>query len=373
MKVSGKVLTYGCTLLLTASITAGCFNIFGFATDKEKDPVVKAEEEIRDGNYSKAKEALKEYIDNDTDDSMILYTYAKASLLDAGLDLGTIVDLVQGETNVSSGFNNPILEKIDDLSEDTQTAWYQSNTDVARLLKKIYTEKSSGLFKKEDIALDYTISNVMSSVLGLRDTNQDGVINYATDVQLDLISFAPDIGGGQDVEGFVLGNIKKDEQGNPVIDPDTQLPENTGLTVFLGGWSAKTAKSALTNEDTHSPDDINKLIAFILTKLDEGEESIMFLIDLYAGETEEASSIDYDDIKKYIFDIGKFVNYYWYDDGEDNDNDGRTDEETIDGEDNDGDGLIDEDSDYHPADQTETENTEFRSLWMSWNEREREL
>ncbi|MFC1573998.1 hypothetical protein ACFL30_02325 [Candidatus Latescibacterota bacterium] len=372
MKVSGKVLTYGCFLLLTVSVIAGCFNIFGFATDKEKDPVAKAEEEIRGGNYSKAKDELQEYIDNDTNDSMILYTYAKASLLDAGLDLGTIVDLVQGETDVQSGFNNPILDKIDDLSQETQTAWYQSNTDVAKLLKKIYSEKSSGLFTKEDIALDYTISNVMSSILGLRDTNQDGIIDYTTDVQLDLISFAPDIGGGQDVEGFVLGNIKKDEQGNPVIDPDTQLPENTGLTLFLGGWSAKTAKTAIASEGEQTPDDINKIISFILTKLDEGEESIMFLINLYAGDNKEASSIDYDDIKGYIFDIGKFVNYYWYDDGEDNDGDGRTDEETIDGEDNDGDGLIDEDSDYHEADQTASENTEYHSLWQSWDERKRD-
>jgi hypothetical protein len=111
------------------------------------------------------------------------------------------------------------------------------------------------------------------------------------------------------------------------------------------------------------------LVAFVLTKLDEGEESIMFLISLYTGGSDEGSSIDYDDIKDYIADIGTYVNYYWYDDGIDNDGDGSVDEETIDGVDNDGDGFTDEDTDYHVADKTTMENTQYHSIWQSWSNR----
>ena len=356
-----KVALYLCVLVLL-SVAVGCVNIFGFASDKEKSPVSKAEEDIRNGNYSEAKGELQEYIQNDTNDSMILYTYAKATLLDAGVDLGEIVDLVQGETTVSKGLNNPILQKIDEFSEEKQTAWYQSNTEVSDILEKVYRNEVTGEFTKEDIALDYTIANVVSSILGLRDTNQDGVINYESDVQLDLIS----IGGTGG--GFVLGDIKTDAQGNPVLDENGQ-PENTGLEVFLGEWTGKTAKPAVATAKNYTPDDINTIISFLLTKLDKGEESIQFLIQLYTGDTEEGSSIDYDEIKDYIAGIGKNINFYWYDDGIDNDGDGSIDEETINGEDDDGDGLIDEDTDYHPADPSKEEDKQYIQLFYEWKNR----
>ncbi len=364
MKGLMKVLPYLYILVLLLSGAVGCNNIFSFATDKEKTPVAKAEEDIRNGDYSMAKGELENYIQNGTDDSMILYTYAKATLLDAGVDLGEIVELVQGETTVQKGLNNPILQKIDSFSPEKQNAWYQSNTEVATLLKKIYKDETTGIFTKEDIALDYTISNVISTVLGLRDTNQDGAIDYSVDFQLDLIS----LGGAGELQGFILGNIKTDELGNPVLNEEN-LPINEGLKVFLGGWDGKTLKINQINEEKLTPDDINNLVAFILTKLDEGEESIMFLITLYTDQTDEASSIDYEEVKNYIFDIGKYVNYYWYDDGIDNDGDGRIDEETINGVDDDGDGLIDEDTDRHPSDTTREENKQNLGLFNIWKNR----
>ena len=110
-------------------------------------------------------------------------------------------------------------------------------------------------------------------------------------------------------------------------------------------------------------EDINKLLNFILTKLGEGKESILFLIATFAGED---TDINFDDIAEYIDDIGSYVNYYWYDDGIDNDGNNGPDEETINGLDDDGDGLIDEDTDRHPSDQSTIENSEYYDLFQKW-------
>ena len=75
---------------------------------------------------------------------MVLYTYAKAVLLEADLDVATIVDLVQGETSVEDGNNNPILEKFDLLDVETQNAWYKSNIKVSEVLNKIWSGQTTG-------------------------------------------------------------------------------------------------------------------------------------------------------------------------------------------------------------------------------------
>ena len=355
-----KKLPHVFVLLLLITTATGCFNIFGFTSDKELSPVEKAEEAIRDGDYAKARQEVEGDVET-TDDSMVLYTYAKAVILEANLDIATIVDLVQGETTVESGFNNPILEKFDSLSLKTQNDWYYSNIEVSRVLFKIWDEQVTGDIHKDDIALDYTIANVMSSILGLRDINQDMEINPDVDFSLDLISI--DFDG--DV-GFVLGDIQKDENGIPIIDQNTGVPLNAGLLAFLGDWVGKSAGGMA---ESIKPDDINPFINFILTKLDEGEESIRFLMDQFIDEDDEESSIDYDEIQEYITDIGKYVNYYWYNDGRDNDGDGNIDEETIDGIDNDGDGLIDEDTDYHSAGEVQVDITDYIDTFESWLER----
>ncbi|MBN1293385.1 MAG: hypothetical protein JXB48_16210 [Candidatus Latescibacteria bacterium] len=366
-----KKLPHVFVLLFAVIFTSGCFNIFGFTSDKEKSPVAKAEEAIRDGDYTKARLELEDDIEN-TDDSMVLYTYAKAVLLEADLDVATIVDLVQGETKVDSGSINPILDKFDMLDLSTQNAWYKSNLEVSRVLYKIWAEQTIGDIDKDDIALDYSVASVMSSILGLRDINQDQSIDPNVDFDLDLISIDIDGDGG-----FILGDIMKDSSGNPIIDEKTGKPKNAGLTAFLGNSNAK--MSGISAE-TIKPDDINPFINFILTKLGEGENSIRYLINKYIGDS--GSSIDYNEIEKYIVDIGVYVNYFWYNDGQDNDGDfgvdhngdgivdGGIDEETINGFDDDGDGLVDEDTHYDPAGEIKVEITNYLGMFDKWKSME---
>lgn len=114
----------------------------------------------------------------------------------------------------------------------------------------------------------------------------------------------------------------------------------------------------------YGPDDINPLIAFVMSLLDEGFNSILYLMNKDIN-----SSFDSEGIEEYIDQIAAIINFYWYDDGIDNDGDGSIDEETINGIDDDNDGLVDEDTDYHPSDPTSQENTQFFHVWQMWNNR----
>ena len=356
MKRKLKISLLPVFLLLMIVGNTGC-NIFGFVTDAEKSDTEKAEDAIREGNYTKAKKELADAV-SDSTDSMALYLNAKATLLESGVDLATLAGLIEGQEDIGSGDNLAILETIDIMDDTEKTAWYRANMEIRSNLSRIWKEQTIGVLKKDDVALGFTVSNMMSGVLGLRDTNRDGYID-ASDFQIDL-SFISNIGPSQ-AEGFNFDGAKiKDESG--VVIEDAKFD---GLTVFLGDWSGKIAGAqkpvARTN---YTPDDINPLIAYVLSLLDEGAESILFLFS-----DEDMTAFDVDQIKKQIDDIALIINYYWYDDGIDNDGDGRIDEETIDGLDNDNDGLTDEDTDYHPTDPTKIQNTEYRHIWQMWSSR----
>ncbi|MHB9029259.1 MAG: hypothetical protein ACYC9O_10855 [Candidatus Latescibacterota bacterium] len=342
------------------AVAAGC-NIFDFASDEEAAPVDKAEDAIREGDYARA---IRELTDEngalrDSTDSMALYTYSKAVLLESGLSIAEIVDLVQEDDGTAPSGRLALLEEIDGLSFAIQTSWYRANTDIAARLAKIWNNQTKGQVTRDDIALDYTIAHILSGILSLRDTNRDNQIDSG-DFQINL-SEVNRVIGGSPVSVFDFSGInQRNAQGDVIATFN-------GLTAFLGtpvspGRIAKLAQGIA----GYTPDDINPLVAALLEYLAGGDESIEFLIDTIAAET----SYDPEDIREYIRKIAPVVNFYWYDDGVDNDEDGRTDEETINGVDDDNDGFIDEDSHYMAAyDSTNTRNTQFVALWDEWRNR----
>ncbi|MFC1692375.1 hypothetical protein ACFL1R_02595 [Candidatus Latescibacterota bacterium] len=351
MKKTGKIMRI-VILLITAALVAGC-NIFDFTNDAEKSPVDRAEDAIREGDYALAREVLAE-AGQDSTDSILLYLNAKIAILEAEVDIIEIVELIEGQ-DAKSEDDLAILTLIDDLDNARQTAWYQGNMEAMSNLLKLWNEETTGVILKDDIALDYTISNMMSGVLGLRDTNRDGAIDE-NDFHIDL-SFVESI-GSEGLDGFDLN-------GGSFVDDAGQTVDFKGLEVFLGEWSASkvSASSKVIGKKGYEPDDINDLIAFILSKLENGLGGIRSLLK------SDNSSFDADDIKEYIDEIAAIINYYWYHDGIDNDGDGRIDEETINGLDDDGDGLVDEDSGYHPSDPTNTENTQYIDIWLEWSQK----
>lgn len=339
-------------LLMMIMLAAGCTNIFDFAGNAEKPATDRAEDAIRDGDYDAARDALAEA---DESDAYVNYLNAKVALLESGIDLATILDLVEGQ-DASENDNLGFLDVIDGLSDPEKTAWYQGNLEATQYLRKIWLGEVNGILVKDDIALDYSVSNMMSGVLGLRDTNRDGNINN-DDFQINLKFL--DNAGTTDKDGYNLN-------GGTFIDDEGMPQQFNGLEVFLGDWTPSAAKIAASTagKSGYGPDDINPLIAFIMDVFDEGAEAISFII-----ERETGTSFDPDEIQQYLDEIAVIINFYWYNDGIDNDGDGVADEETINGLDDDGDGLIDEDSDWHPADPTPEEDTSYIQIWQEWNAR----
>lgn len=340
---------------MTAALIAGC-NMFGFTSSSDESPVEKAEKAIRDGNYAQAKKDLtdKNGVLRDSTDSMVLYTYSKAVLLESGLTIARVVDLVQSNKATDSNNNLALLSEIDSQPYATQTAWYLANREIAAKLSNIWMLKTTGEMKKDDIALDYSVANILGGVLSLRDTNRDNVINDK-DFKINLSEISKVVGGNT-TEGFNFNGIegKDADTGQTVIFQ--------GLTAFLGTPVGKRAKPA--GISGYTPDDINPLIATFLGYLAGGDESIEFFVQNLAENT----SYDPEEIKKFIPLVARIINFYWYDDNTDNDGDGRVDEEAIDGVDNDGDGLVDEDSHYMANfDASNIRYTQYISVWQKWS------
>ncbi|MDP2981988.1 MAG: hypothetical protein Q8O92_01490 [Candidatus Latescibacter sp.] len=349
MSIRIRFLTSVLTFLMGIALFAGC-NIFSFAGDTEKTPIEKAEEAIRDGNYAQAKQDLVNQATGaliDSTDSMVLYTYSKATLLQSGLNITRIVDLVQSSKGSQAGTGSlALLTTLDQMGTGQQTAWYKANVDITQKLSAIWNNTARGDLQKKDIALDYTVSSILSGVLSLRDTNGDGVID-SNDFQLNLGAIKT---GNLDGYKFT---------GASITDATGKQINFDGLTAFLG----QTAKPAgiTAGVPGYTPDDINRLINIFLNLLENGEDSIVFMVQNSTNTT-----FDTADIKKYVHQIASIINFYWYDDGIDNDGDGRVDEEVIDGKDNDGDGLTDEDSKYYSTDPTNVRNTQYRAVWEKW-------
>lgn len=339
--INGLLLAATVSLLLT-----GC-NIFDFTSDAEKTPTDKAQDLIRDGKYQQARSLLSDSV-KDSSDAMALYLDTKATMLAAGVDLVKIAELVDNSGSADEGQSLEILDTIDALSYNEQTAWYHANLDAVANLSKIFYGKIKSDFDPEDIALDYSVAGLMSGVLGIRDTNRDGAID-GNDFKFNINFQSPK---DSDLEGYAFdGGTFTNDQGQNV--------QFTGLEVFLGDYAFGAAKAS--GLSGYEPDDINDLIAFVMNLLTTSTDGLKILIG------KNINTLDPDKIDEYIAEIGNIINFYWYDDGIDNDGDGRTDEETINGKDDDNDGLIDEDTKYYPgADPTNTRNTQYKTLWENW-------
>jgi len=341
---------------LLVTFAAGC-NIFGFVSDNEKTPMEKAEEAIRKGDYARAKQELTDENGalKDSTDSMILYTYSKAALLESGLTIPKIMDLVRGDGSKTDNGNLAFLEEIDKQSDETKTAWYRANVEMSQNLNRIWNGDASGQMTRDDITLDYSIACIMGGIMSLRDTNRDNIIDER-DLRFNVIDVGQLFGSGNTVFSFdeIIG---VDSQGNATA--------YKGLTAFLGDpVLGRTAKPA--GIPGYAPDDINLIIGAFLEFLYQGEESIRLCID----NSDQNTTYDPEQILEYIYQVARIINCFWYNDGVDNDGDGRIDEEIINGIDDDGDGLIDEDSGYMAAyDSTNTVNTQYVPLWEKWKSR----
>jgi len=118
-KRSVVLLTLAAAVSVSLTI-AGC-NIFNFASDVEKSPTERAEDAIRNGDYAKAKEALADAVQDSTD-AMALYLSARVALLENGINLAKIAELVEKQDDIQGGNDLAILSFIDDMDDSEKTA-----------------------------------------------------------------------------------------------------------------------------------------------------------------------------------------------------------------------------------------------------------
>jgi hypothetical protein len=340
-------------ILFILMLAIGACNVFEVTNDAEKPVYDQAEEHLREGDYDKAREVLGDAVADSTD-AMALYLNSKIAVQEAEIDLARIVTLIESQGE-SDGDNMALLDLIDELEKAEQTRWYRANMEVKSNLTRIWRGDTEGILSRDDVALGYSVSSLLTAVLGIRDTNRDGIID-SSDFLITL-SFITQLGQSA-ADGYEI-------DGGEFVDDQGQLQSFDGLSVFLGDWGA--AKYAVGQGKTkYEPDDINPYLSFIISVMGDGVEGVIELLQNMGGTT-----FDPELIRENFDEVASVINYYWYDDNEDNDGDGVVDEEQINGIDDDGDGLVDEDTDLHPADPDTDDNAnpDFIKVFKSWRDR----
>ena len=314
----------GTFLILGALVLAGC-NIFDWThgDDDASDYIAEGREFMNDAKYEEAAEQFQKAVDANPTDAEARYLHAKAMVLGSGV---SITQLAEQMTS-SAGGDLPLFSPDPELSvqEDNagKTKLYQASYYAALDLKEIYEGRAMGKYSPEDIDVDYAIATGVSGVLGLRDTNQDRVIDES-DFVLDISRLsAGDVLEIKGIEDLVASFFEG------------------GGTLPIGKLLAKAAEDTLVGADK-----INPLLSFVTGMILTSGDLLTEIVERIVSEAEE-EGLETDKIEEYVADFLAVVDMYWYDDGRDNDGDGRIDEETIDGIDNDGDERIDEDTNYY--------------------------
>ncbi len=275
-------------------VLCGC-NIFGWMTEEDAGlgHLAKGQKLLREGNYQEAEAELALAIEKDPYSSEARYYHSKALVLAAGIDVVWVVDQLdqpesqRGQTPLPIYSPDPEVPLEEDIVN--KNSIYRANLGVRQDLTWVFDGRASGQFKRDDIVVDLSIATLLSAILGLRDSDQDGDID-GDDILLQIIPHD----GGYEILGL--------------------------------------------DDFRDSPEAINAMIDFVV---DLSEESSELIEDVLSGV---GSELDFGEIDNLNDDLDDTVEKYRYNDGVDNDQDGQIDEEALDDIDNDGDGLTDEDT-----------------------------
>jgi hypothetical protein len=277
-------------------LLSGC-NILGWTSGDYSGlgHLEKGKKLLREGKYQEAEAELALAIGEDPYNSETRYYHAKALVLAADIDIMWLVDQVDQLESQREEIPLPIFTPDPDvtLEEDivNKNGIYQANIGVREDLIWIIDRRATGRFKPDDIVVDLSVATILTTILGLRDTDQDGDID-GDDILLQIV---PN-NGGYKIEGL------------------DQLADN--------------------------PESINDIIDFVVDLTEDNGQLIEYIMRDIDPE------LDFEEIEKLNQDIVDTAELYRYDDDIDNDGNNGADEETLDGVDNDHDGLTDEDTDH---------------------------
>lgn len=282
--------------VISLLVLSGC-NIFGWSSGDYSGlgHLEKGKKLLRDGKYQEAEMELALAIGEDPYNSETRYYHAKALVLAADIEIMWLVDQVDQLESQREQIPLPIFTPDPEvtLEEDivNKNAIYQANIGVREDLMWIIDRRATGRFKPDDIVVDLSVATILTTLLGLRDTDQDGDIDN-DDVLLQIVPH----NGGYEIEGL------------------DQLADN--------------------------PESINDIIDFVIELTEDNVRLIEYIMRDIDPE------LNFEEIEKLNEDIVNTAELYRYDDDEDNDGNNGADEETLDGIDNDQDGLTDEDTDH---------------------------
>lgn len=291
--------TLGCwagllAVLLVLPLMAGCNNIWEWSVDDSSYDALMAagRQAIQDADYQRAEEKFTSAVEQRPDAAAARYYLAKAAVLNAEVDVFTLVQILTDDTTEGGasqifGFDRPVANSI-----------YRVNATVLEALEPIRGGETVGEFSTANVDLDLAVAYTLRGILRLRDTNGDGV-----------------------------------------IDDDDLSPEDFGL-----GDDGDFSLEGLQNLP---PEELNDMIDDMNDLLEEGGDLLLDALGDVLGD----SGVDVEDLSDLIDDLGGDISAYYVNTGVpgnpgegDNDGDGLVDEECLNGIDDDGDGLIDEDS-----------------------------
>lgn len=282
------------TLLGSVLLVAACNNIWEWTADDDSFEALLSDgrEAIRAGDYALALEKFAAVVELEPRHAEARYYLAKATVLDSGLDVFTLVQTLTDTVSEAIG-----AQIIYEYPIERANTIYRVNRVVLENLVPIHDGQADlGSFAETDVRLDLAVAYVLSGILRMRDTNGDGV-----------------------------------------IDEDDLSPEELGLQ---GGGGDPFSFDGL---DRIPPEDLNDMLDDLLDLLSDGGD--LLLEDL--GD----HGVDTDELNDLIDDLGGDLSMYYVNTGTpgnpgegDNDGDGVADEECINGLDDDADGRVDEDT-----------------------------
>jgi tetratricopeptide (TPR) repeat protein len=221
--------------------STGC-NIFGWTSNDDNvgGHIAKGQRYMRDGKYADARNEFALAIQEDPASADARYYHAKATVLAAGVNVGTVIEELESadsEDQLPLYSRDPNLTVQEDI--DLKNNLYQANMEAYNDLLEIYEGRATGNFNADDISVDLLVALSVTGLTGLRDTDRDGDIDD-NDLYFSINSLA----NGQ----YSFGGINQFFNYNPGGAGAVANFDTTGAHYFnvLLAW----AQDILTNHRT---------------------------------------------------------------------------------------------------------------------------
>lgn len=215
-----RLVAVGLLSVLLMVVFGGC-NIFSFTapSDSNTDNLEDGRDALRDGDYVTAIEKFEMVLEDDPNDANAHWGLAKAYFRQTGFTSITIMS----EISAFESGQMPFMTLPDMEANDLYQGAINANTHLREIF--VGNATNSELYDST-IALDFTGTLAIQTILTFRDTNVDGVID-GNDFNMNAILN----GSNLDLDGW--DNIGPDQQDQIDDLINTLLGDSTGAIAAL--------------------------------------------------------------------------------------------------------------------------------------------